>query len=79
MEEQKPEACYACGFETSELNDYKTSNMPEEESMWLCGLCASTMSGTAYQYPNNFPDRSADVIHTICYVGNLILKELKSK
>lgn len=77
-EEEKPESCYACGFETTELLEVKNHRNPiEPESMWFCDLCASTHSATAYEYPSNFPDRSGDVLHTICYIGNVILQEIK--
>lgn len=46
--------------------------------MWLCRLCASTLAGNAYDYPEQYQGQAA-VLKTICYVGNTILAEVKKK
>lgn len=75
---EKPEYCDACGFETTEIKEYRLHrNVPDEDYAWFCELCVSTYSATAYEYPLNFPGREADILLTICYVGNLILQEIR--
>lgn len=74
-ENNKSEQCDACGFVMDELEKY-TRNIDGEVN-WLCKLCAGTMSGNAIDYPNQYPDRSDDILFAICHVGNAIIKEIK--
>jgi len=83
------EECYSCGFET-ELKPYDLSHRrrigtrpsleadPEEWDrwLWLCKICASTPCGNAYEYPEQYPNRST--LETIAYVGNLLLTEIRA-
>jgi len=41
---------------------------------WLCDLCASTLTGTAYDHPTSYDH---PMMATVCYVGNAILAALK--
>jgi hypothetical protein len=45
------------------------------EPKLLCELCAGTAAGHALDYPSQYPN--ADVLKTICHVGNAILAELR--
>lgn len=84
MKEQ-PEECDSCEFKTGELKAYESMRfdsmesytLPKEERphKWLCILCASTMTGSALDYPLQYPD--ARVMRTICFVGNAILEEIR--
>ena len=69
----KPECCEACQFETGALTRYdKYRNFPEkEEFKWLCEICASTMAGTAYEYPDQYPNR--EVMFMMAWCTNRIL------
>ena len=81
--EEKPPECYSCGFETKAIKSYRRSReiaTANEKSIdggvkWLCFLCASTLAGNAYEYPDLYPD--SNTLKTICYVGNVILDKLK--
>lgn len=79
MENEKPGCCDSCEFETSELIAYPVRrNFPKEsEPKWLCDLCASTAAGSAHEYPEQYGE-SAQVLKTICYVGNAVLAAIAS-
>lgn len=77
-QEEKPEECEGCHYETAELTFYKAP--PAGASAWLCRLCAGTRTGALRQYPPN--SRSFDnvlMLETVCYVGNVILAELRRR
>ena len=44
--------------------------------MMLCKICQSTCSGNATEYPQQYPQRP--VLSTICYIGNLLRKDIRS-
>lgn len=70
--------CDCCHFSTDDLTEYESG--PGERtkgSRWLCELCAGTSAGTYQKYAHTDHDTS-EVLKTICYVGNVILKALKS-
>lgn len=72
----KPDTCESCTFEIEDLNAYKCSPIlpqPTTTHKWLCNLCASTVAGNIADIPRD--DR--DVIQTICYVGNMILADIR--
>lgn len=73
--------CDACGFKTNELTNHQyEDNNFKDCDMWLCKLCAGTHSGTASQYPDQYNEGdSGEILHAICYVGNMILKEIKNE
>lgn len=73
--------CWSCGWETLDLEAYPTAPRPydiseENKGKWLCDLCASTLTGSALDYPTHY---DAPTLRTICYVGNAILATLRSK
>lgn len=79
-----PDCCEMCQSEVATLKAYSnTSAMgvgakTHESHKWLCLLCASTMAGTACEYPNQFrSDRDYDILATICFVGNAIIEEIR--
>lgn len=76
MSDDKPEECYACGYETATLKPYKRTLMRngQEGEMWFCEICASTPSGNAFEYPAQYPE--AATLKAIAYVGNMILAAL---
>jgi hypothetical protein len=78
---EKPDECDACHFETKALTYYGRERplRGEREHKWLCDLCASTNSGNTLEYPEQWPDRSADVLRTVCYVGNVILAAVRDR
>lgn len=68
--------CDCCGYKTK-LSKYerdRTKEDPKPDPMFICALCAGTYAGDTLQYPKE----SADVLKTICYVGNAILHEIRS-
>ena len=67
--------CAACGQETKELKEQEDGMPPRKEK--LCKLCAATMSGTCFFYQGNYPD--AQVLHTLCYLFNLLFEKLEQK
>lgn len=75
--EIEPEGCQCCGFETTEIKPYGMNRMfPNPGKKWLCNLCVETMAGNAYEYPEQYRHHG-DVLKAICYVGNVILKEMR--
>lgn len=73
---EKPEECCSCGFKTEELEEYgPTAFQKPARTKWMCLLCASTMAGNAYDYPDQYRE-NADVLKTICFVGNTILRAI---
>lgn len=79
-EQENPGECEACGFETDALESYPmTRLMPKEEgTKWLCRLCAETMCGMAYEYPEQFGGQF-QTMRTICYCTNVVLAALEAK
>lgn len=71
---EKSEMCHSCGFETHELKYYGPSVFGKTDGKWLCDLCASTFAGTAVDYPTHY---DGPTLATICYVGNVILAEIR--
>lgn len=75
----RPEECESCGYETTAIKAYpNTRGLPQEETWkWLCNLCAGTVAGNAYEYPEQYDD--ASTLQTICYVGNAILDAINKR
>ncbi len=81
----KPEECECCGFETAALKPYpetryrfsREDTSQRETHKWLCLFCASTMAGSADEYPEQFSaGHAGTILKTICFVGNAILARL---
>lgn len=68
----KVDACDSCRFETK----VQLYEGPKKEK-WLCGLCAGSLAGNAYEYPEQY--ECADLYGVVCHVGNAILKALADK
>ncbi len=66
----KLEDCESCGFE-AKLKDCFDGKFR------LCSLCAGTLTGNAMAYPAQY--EHSDVMKTICYVGNVLLAEIKKQ
>lgn len=71
---ENPGECESCHYETPALT-YCADRILR--SIWLCDLCAGTLAGNAAKNPVAYPH--ADVLRTICYVGNVILAEIRRK
>jgi hypothetical protein len=72
----KPDECEACRFETAELSFYAFgSGYPSKSGGWLCKVCGSTDSGSAYYSPSCY--KSPEVLHMLAYCTNLIIKEIE--
>ncbi len=68
--------CAACGYET-ETQSYPQDNNTggtDPEPLDFCELCAATVTGNTVQYPRE----CADVLRTVCHVGNVILDEIRA-
>ena len=80
MNDDKPEYCDGCEFETPELTRFESqpyhNSRQKLEVNWFCSLCASTAVSRAVDYPTQFPH--ADVLKTICYVGNALIQEIRA-
>ena len=75
----KPTCCDCCCFETGALTAYRhESRLKADAQKWLCDLCAETEAGRMLDYPSQFEGQAA-TIRTVCYVGNVILKALKTR
>lgn len=75
------EECDFCGFNTAELVRYESRPSLVEPGApairWLCRVCAGTPAGNALTHPSQHPSR--DVLRTIAYAANMILRGLKSE
>lgn len=70
--------CHCCGFETT-LKEYEPNRIGtggRQKPVWLCDLCAGTMTSSFDEYPEQHDRDALAVMKTICYVGNAILKAL---
>lgn len=82
----RPEECQFCNFETEALRAYRVyrwlgsgiDTSTKETHKWLCLLCASTMAGSAQEYPEQYGNHANDFLQAICFVGNVILSKLES-
>lgn len=68
------EECDSCGFVT-EVHVLAPSNILRKESMTLCRLCADTFAANALEH--NYEDQP--LYSTICYIGNVILEEIRKR
>jgi hypothetical protein len=75
-------ACESCEYPAKILTPYRhrrnygRSDVTEEsKTILLCELCASTVAGTATQYPDQFPSE-IHTLQTLCFIGNAILDAL---
>jgi hypothetical protein len=74
---EKPEICQACYYETTELKPYGAFAMSKfpYTHKWLCDLCATTFSGNALEYPDQYENRH--LMFHVCHVGNVLLSEIR--
>src|SRR6185436_17441496 len=77
---EQPEECQSCNFPTKDLTRYDVFPLSSRgkagvKHKWLCELCASTMAGTACEYPEFYPD--VNLYGTVCFIGNTILKAIR--
>ena len=75
MSTENPGECDGCHFGTQALTAYPRRFPDNGEQKWLCRLCESTPCGAAVTFPKQYPE--ANVLRTICYVGNVILAALE--
>jgi hypothetical protein len=69
----KRDECECCRYET-EVTNYGVGGLSDEER-WYCELCSSTMASARMHYGS--PD--AEVLKTICYIGNVLRDEIRAK
>jgi hypothetical protein len=70
--------CDACHFGPVLLTEYPQGMKPTETKA-LCGLCARTLTGRladGYSRTHSVWEH-ADVLRTVCFVGNAILAHLE--
>lgn len=78
---EQPDECECCGFETKALKKFNLDTMIagggrlRKDDFWFCELCASTPASNSYTYL--YEDRR--VVQTICYVGNVLLQEIRKR
>ena len=82
ISEEIPEECYCCGYQTKKLTLFKNLDTKIggggkliHDDFWYCDLCASTMASTSDRYLYE----DANIMKTICYVGNVILDAIKKR
>ncbi len=73
--------CDFCGSEGVEVKGYEHPSFlrdgrPQGEMDTFCLLCASTPAGNAFVYPEQYRG-SSEVLKTLSFIGNEILKELR--
>ncbi len=76
----KEKSCDCCGFGPDvELENYprRGSMAQDGSSKELCCLCAATHAGSAIDFPQQYAPNVIDTLKTICYVGNVILAEIR--
>lgn len=77
IEENKPERCDACYFDTKELTHYEERCGGNPGGAWLCNLCASSMAGNVYQYPKVYGHDLLMIAGFIMNAANHILEAIK--
>jgi hypothetical protein len=81
VDRNKPEECDSCHFQTDDLKMYHDRiaglRHPEKADGWLCELCASTLAGNAWRWPEQYGD-SGNTMRTVCYVGNVVLAAIRA-
>jgi hypothetical protein len=82
MADENPGECECCGFRTKKLRLFK--NQPTmiagggqltKADFWYCELCCSTHASVSHAYLRE----GADIMKTICYVGNVLLTEIRKR
>ena len=68
------EYCDSCGHQAP-LAEF--GGNPDEESRWLCELCACSYVGNATKYPNQYQDPSLYI--AIAQIGNIILDRVTER
>lgn len=77
-EAEEPQTeCDSCRYDGAPLKSC-VHRLPrgDKQVVQVCELCYATMTSTALQYPSQFGE-SAEVMRTICFVGNTILAAIK--
>lgn len=69
--------CDNCGFKT------KTQETPKGFGAActiynLCNICCATNLSNAVLYPTNQSDGEATIMQGVAYIGNLLLKEIRT-
>lgn len=69
--------CECCGYVTDDVAQLKKLETAHTggSDFYCCSLCASTPTLNAHRYPGRY--EGADVMKTVCYVGNVLLAALK--
>lgn len=70
--EKMPDACACCGFETDDLKFCEIIR----DHRWFCELCIHTAAGGLSNLSADCVELG-DVLQAICYVGNLIMAEIR--
>ena len=68
--------CESCQAEEVECAQYAKA-WDTTTTFWMCDLCANTRTG-AYCV-RDFDGAEKDVLQTMCYVGNAILKAIRDR
>ncbi len=66
--------CECCQSEGVRVREYE-NGIPKRKAN-LCKLCANTMAGNAFFFSNS---HSIDILGTVCFIGNEILKMLQAE
>ncbi len=77
--EPEVEECNSCGFVTDlKPWEYASGKHGGLDDLWmmLCDLCANTLAGNASVNPQ-FYSGQAETMSVVCYVGNVILQQLR--
>ena len=74
--------CESCAYPAKKLKAYRMTrnftNPEKKQEKMLCILCASTMAGTACEYPEQYHTAHEDqILQAICFVGNAILDAIE--
>lgn len=66
--------CDSCRCEDVAVTEYPATHFSAAKR--VCELCAKTMTSTWVDYSHTNKD-ALEVMRTVCYVGNIILRELR--
>jgi hypothetical protein len=80
---EQPDECECCGFETKKLTLFKNQDTAiaaglgklRKDDFWFCELCAGSFASVSYR----FLYEDSGVMKTICYVGNVLLQEIRKR
>lgn len=77
-QDAEPPRCDCCGYDNpvGGVEEYKRQNFNNPGTKLLCEICAGTLAGTYYEYPEMYRQEFSGMAHT-CWCTNHLLSAMK--